>query len=94
VIGISIVAAQAGPLSGRNLRDMLVSLGYDIDCPWRSLPRKDRDWILFTEEQPVVSVYIGDDADETRRALERKEEPSYHGNFSSARRYVLQTRRS
>ena len=28
---------------------------------------------------------------EVRRAIKRKEEPSYHGNFSSARRYVLNT---
>src|SRR5690242_14065976 len=76
---------------GQNLRDMLVSLGYDIDRPWRELPKKDRNWILFTDEQPVVPVYIGWNADEVRLARKRKEEPSYHGNFSSARRYVLTT---
>ncbi len=26
------------------------SLGYDIDVPWKKLPKKDRDWILFTEK--------------------------------------------
>jgi excinuclease ABC subunit A len=36
-------------------------------------------------------VYAGYDLRETRRALKRKEEPSYMGNFSSARRYVLTT---
>jgi excinuclease ABC subunit A len=41
------------------LRDMLISLGYDVDRPWRELPKKDRNWILFTDEQPVVPVYIG-----------------------------------
>jgi excinuclease ABC subunit A len=70
---------------------MLISLGYDVDRPWRELPKKARDWILFTDEQPVVPVYIGYDADEARRAIKRKEEPSYRGNFSSARRYVLNT---
>src|SRR6185312_14715065 len=45
----------------------------------------------FTDEQPVVPVYAGFEADEVRRALKRKEEPSYQGTFTSARRYVLHT---
>jgi excinuclease ABC subunit A len=85
------IAAWPPAWHGGNLRDMLVSLGYDVDRPWRELPKKQRDWILFTDEQPVVPVYLGYDADEARRAIRRKEEPSYHGNFSSARRYVLNT---
>src|ERR1700710_1379757 len=44
---------------GPNLRDILVTLGYDVDIPWRDLPKKQRDWILFTEEQPVAPVYAG-----------------------------------
>src|SRR6201987_2376052 len=35
---------------GQNQRDILVTLGYDIDTPWRDLPKKDREWILFTDE--------------------------------------------
>ena len=85
------IAAWPPAWHGGNLRDMLISLGYDVDCPWRELPKKIRDWILFTDEQPVVPVYIGWDAGEVRRAIKRKEAPSYHGNFSSARRYVLNT---
>ncbi|HEV7733326.1 MAG TPA: excinuclease ABC subunit UvrA [Candidatus Binatia bacterium] len=85
------VAAWPPAWHGQNLRDMLISLGHDIDRPWRELPKKVRDWILFTDEQPVVPVYIGWDADEVRKAKRRKEEPSYLGNFSSARRYVLHT---
>jgi len=76
---------------GQNLRDILVSMGYDVDRPWRELSRKDRDWILFTEDQPTVPVYAGLTPAETRRALRRKEEPSYQGTFTSARRYVLST---
>ena len=68
-----------------------MTLGYDVDRPWRELSKKDRDWILFTDEQPTVPVYAGYDADEMRRALKRKEEPSYQGTFTSARRYVLHT---
>jgi excinuclease ABC subunit A len=55
------------------------------------LPKKDRDWILFTDEQPTVPVYAGYTPAETRRALKRKEEPSYQGTFTGARKYVLQT---
>ncbi len=76
---------------GQNLRDILVTLGYDVDRPWRDLPRKERDWILFTEDTPTVPVYAGYTPAETQRALKRKEEPSYMGTFSSARRYVMHT---
>jgi excinuclease ABC subunit A len=85
------VAAWPPAWHGQNLRDILVTLGYDVDRPWRELPQKDRDWILFTDEQPTVPVYAGFTPAETRRALKRKEPPSYMGTFTSARRYVLQT---
>jgi len=85
------IAAWPPAWHGQNLRDILVSLGYDVDTPWRDLPRKDRDWILFTDEQPSAPVYAGYTPAETRRALRRKEEPSYMGTFTGARKYVLQT---
>src|SRR6195952_4078494 len=85
------VAAWPVAWQGQNLRDILVTLGYDVDRPWRDLPKKDRDWILFTDEQPTVPVYAGFDAAEVKRALKRKEEPSYQGTFTGAKRYVLQT---
>jgi excinuclease ABC subunit A len=85
------VAAWPTAWHGQNLRDILTTLGYDVDRPWRDLPKKDRDWILFTDEQPTVPVYAGYDAAEVKRALKRKEEPSYQGTFTGARRYVLQT---
>jgi len=64
---------------GQNLRDIVTTLGYDIDRPWRELSRKVRDWLLFTTEQPTVPVYAGYDPDEVARALKKKEEPSYMG---------------
>ncbi|WP_142805976.1 excinuclease ABC subunit UvrA [Stenotrophomonas maltophilia] len=76
---------------GQNLRDILVTLGYDIDVPWKKLPKKNRDWILFTEEAPSVPVYAGFTPAETRAALKRKQEPSYMGTYTGARRYVLHT---
>jgi excinuclease ABC subunit A len=85
------IAAWPPAWHGQNLRDIAVTLGYDIDKPWRELPKKDRDWLLFTEEQPTVPVYAGYEPHEVRRALKRKEEPSYQGTFTGARRYVLQT---
>src|ERR1700677_1885574 len=85
------VAAWPTAWQGQNLRDILITLGYDVDRPWRELPKKDRDWILFTDEQPTVPVYAGYTPAETRRALKRKEEPSYMGTFTGARKYVLQT---
>ena len=85
------VAAWPTAWQGQNLRDILVTLGYDVDRPWRELPKKDRDWILFTDEQPTVPVYAGYTPAETKRALKRKEEPSYQGTFTGARKYVLQT---
>lgn len=76
---------------GQNLRDILVTLGHDIDTPWKNLPKKHRDWILFTEDAPSVPVYAGFTPAETRAALKRKLEPSYMGTFTGARRYVLHT---
>ncbi|MGB9109571.1 MAG: excinuclease ABC subunit UvrA, partial [Telluria sp.] len=85
------VAAWPPAWHGQNLRDILVTMGYDVDTPWRDLPKKVRDWILFTDETPTVPVYAGLTPEETKRALKRKETPSYQGTFSGARRYVLQT---
>ncbi len=85
------VAAWPPAWHGQNQRDILVTMGYDVDRPWRELPQEERDWILFTEEQPVVPVYAGLTPDETREALRRGHEPSYMGTFTSARRYVLHT---
>ncbi|WP_104044747.1 excinuclease ABC subunit UvrA [Arthrobacter sp. ZGTC412] len=75
------IAAWPGAWQGKNLRDILTHLGYDVDTPWRKLPKKHRDWILFTEEQPVVEVTPQRD---------RVAKP-YKGRFWSARSYVLHT---
>ncbi|MFC7515838.1 excinuclease ABC subunit UvrA [Herbaspirillum sp. GCM10030257] len=85
------VAAWPTAWHGQNLRDILTTLGFDIDKPWRELSKKERNWILFTDEQPVVPVYAGFTAEEVRRAIKRKDTPSYQGTFTSARRYVLET---
>ncbi|MFJ8660347.1 ATP-binding cassette domain-containing protein [Streptomyces sp. NPDC093795] len=77
------IAAWPGAWQGKNLRDVLDTLGYDVDRPWRELDAKDREWILFTDEQPVVTVHPVRDADRIQRP--------YQGTYMSARRYVLRT---
>ncbi|MDX3538613.1 excinuclease ABC subunit UvrA [Streptomyces sp. MB09-01] len=85
--GLSIrqgaVAAWPGAWQGKNLRDILEALGHDVDRPWRELSAKDREWILFTEEQPVVTVH-------PVREAERIQRP-YQGTYMSAHRYVMRT---
>jgi excinuclease ABC subunit A len=85
------IAAWPAAWHGQNLRDILVTLGYDVDTPWRDLPKKDRDWILYTDETPTVPVYAGLTPKETKAALRSKMEPSYQGTFTGARNYVLHT---
>lgn len=76
---------------GQNQRDILVSRGVDVDIPWRKLPKKTRDWILFTEERPTEPVYAGLSPEKTREARKKGKGPSYMGTFIGARRYVLDT---
>ncbi|MEU3854567.1 excinuclease ABC subunit UvrA [Streptomyces sp. NPDC029554] len=77
------IAAWPGAWQGKNLRDILDALGYDVDRPWRELPAEQREWILFTDEQPVVTVHPVRDADRIQRP--------YQGTYTSARRHVLKT---
>ncbi len=85
--GLSIreraIAAWPGAWQGKNYRDILATLGYDIDRPWRELSQSDREWILFTDDQPVVTVHA-------EREAHRIQRP-YQGTYQSARRYVLHT---
>ncbi|MFT3685774.1 MAG: excinuclease ABC subunit UvrA [Phycisphaerales bacterium] len=86
-------AVEAWPQAwgGQNQRDILVSMGIDVDIPWRELPKKTREWILFTDEQPELPVYPGYTPEETQRAIKRKEPPNYMGTFTGVRKYVLHT---
>ncbi|WP_281153985.1 excinuclease ABC subunit UvrA [Streptomyces sp. HYC2] len=77
------IAAWPGAWQGKNLRDILDALGYDVDRPWRELPAGEREWILFTDEQPVVTVHPVRDAERIQRP--------YQGTYMSARRYVMKT---
>src|SRR5690349_5729918 len=77
------IAAWPGAWQGQNLRDILVTLGYDIDKPWKKLRRKDREWILFTDEQPTVEVHPD--------RAEVEADYYYNGTFSSAERHIRHT---
>ncbi|MFH8369993.1 ABC transporter [Streptomyces sp. NPDC018031] len=77
------VAAWPGAWQGKNLRDILAALGHDVDRPWRDLPAESREWILFTDDQPVVTVHPVREANRIQRP--------YQGTYMSARRYVLHT---
>ena len=76
---------------GQQLRDTLVSLGYDVDVPWRELPKSERDWILYTEETPSVPVYSRLTLPEAQAAKDAGLEPSYQGTYVGARRYIFDT---
>ncbi|MCU1389028.1 MAG: transporter, partial [Ilumatobacteraceae bacterium] len=75
------VAAWPKAWQGVNLRDIVTELGHDVDIAWSRLPKRTRDWILFTDEQPVVLVHP---------ARERNE-IEYNGRFWSARAHIMHT---
>ncbi|UGT55698.1 ATP-binding cassette domain-containing protein [Nocardia asteroides] len=75
------IASWPGAWQGKNLRDVLAALGYDIDRPWRELAPAAREWILFTDDQPVVTV-------EPEREPHRIQRP-YQGTYTGAARLLL-----
>lgn len=77
------IAAWPGAWQGKNLRDILDVLGYDVDKPWKKLSKKERDWILFTDEKPVVTVHAIREANRIQRP--------YQGTYMSAAHYVRHT---
>ncbi|MFF8868364.1 ABC transporter [Streptomyces sp. NPDC015139] len=72
-------AAWPGAWQGANLRSVVSGLGIDIDRPWRRLRKKDRNWLLYTDEQPLV--YIEPEEDRV--------DYGYQGKFWSARKHVM-----
>lgn len=77
------IAVWPGAWLSKNYREILIELGYDIDRPWRDLPRADRDWILFTKEEPVLTVHPD-------RGPAREGE-TYQGKWISAENYLFST---
>ena len=77
------IQAWPGAWAGKNFHDILQALGYDLDSPWQDLPRKDRDWILFTNERPVVTVKPVRGEDQIQR--------NYKGTWRSVASYLTNT---
>ena len=72
------IAAWPGAWQGANLRSIVTGLGIDIDLPWKRLRKKDRDWLLYTDEQPRVLIEPERD----------RIDYGYYGTFWSARKHV------
>jgi excinuclease ABC subunit A len=85
------LAAWPTAWHGKQLRDSLISLGYDLDIPWRRIPRDKRDWVLYTDESPQVPVFTDRPPAEVRKAVAAGIEPRYMSTFLGVRRYVLDT---
>ena len=77
------IKAWPGAWAGKNFHDILQTLGYDLDSPWKDLPRNDREWILFTDERPVVTVKPLRGADQIQR--------NYQGTWRSVANYLTTT---
>ena len=77
------IAAWPGAWLGKNFHDILVTLGYDTDGPWSQLSREDRDWILFTEDKPVITVHPVRGAHQIQR--------TYDGTWRSVAVYLRET---
>ena len=73
------IAAWPGAWQGANLRSIVSGLGIDVDKPWKKLRKKDRDWLLFTDEQPAVLIKPERD----------RIDYGYYGTFWSARKHVM-----
>ena len=79
------ITAWPGAWAGKNFRDILEALGYDLDRPWRELSESDRNWILFTRERPVVEIVPHRGADQIQR--------TYQGTWRSVAEYLYKTLR-
>ncbi|MCW2819251.1 MAG: uvrA 1, partial [Marmoricola sp.] len=76
------VASWPGAWQGANLRRIVHALGIDVDAPFERLPREQRDFVLYSEEQPSVLITRRGDVDDSVGR-------DYQGQFWSARRNVL-----
>ncbi|QXC62479.1 excinuclease ABC subunit UvrA [Aquihabitans sp. G128] len=73
------IAAWPGAWQGANLRSIVMGLGIDVDVPWQDLDEADRDWLLYTDEQPSVLI----------KPQRDRIDHSYQGKFWSARKHVM-----
>lgn len=76
---------------GHKFKNILATLGIDLDVPWQKLPKKDRDWILYTDEEPSVPVYADLQVLEIKKAIAAGTPPRYMGTFQSVEKYLKKT---
>lgn len=77
------IAVWPGAWLSKNYREILVELGYGIDVPWHDLSRADRDWILFTDEEPNLVVHPVREP--------HKPPATYKGQWISVQKYLFTT---
>lgn len=77
------IEAWPGAWAGKNFHDILEALGIDMDSPWRDLPADVREWILFTDERPVVEIHPIREAHQVQR--------TYKGTWKSVANYLTDT---
>lgn len=77
------IAAWPGAWLGKNFREILETLGVDTHRPWRELDQETRDWILYTDETPVITVVPVREAGRTQGP--------YEGKWESVSRYLRRT---
>lgn len=82
------IAAWQTAWGGQNQRDILISLGIDVDTPWRDLPKKVPSGYCSLTISPRCPSIPDWSHDEIQRAIRRKIEPAYMGTFSIAKRHV------
>lgn len=77
------IAAWPGAWLGKNFREILETVGVNTAAPWRSLDKTTRDWILYTDETPLITVV-------PVREAWRTQGP-YEGQWESVARYLRRT---
>ncbi|OFM59332.1 excinuclease ABC subunit A [Corynebacterium sp. HMSC058E07] len=77
------IAAWPGAWLGKNFHDIVAELGFPMDVPWKDIPQADREWILFTDERPVVTIHPHRGADQIQR--------TYEGTWRSVASYLRKT---
>lgn len=77
------IAPWPGAWLSKNYREILIELGYDIDVPWQEMSREDRDWILYTDEEPILIVRPVRDPN--------KPQETYRGQWISVEKYLFTT---
>ncbi|MGJ4168565.1 ATP-binding cassette domain-containing protein [Corynebacterium macclintockiae] len=77
------IAAWPGAWLGKNFHDIVAELGFPMDVAWKDIPQADREWILFTDERPVVTIHPHRGADQIQR--------TYEGTWRSVASYLRKT---